>query len=127
MNQQLITEMDELQMNQGFITKEQISELAQKYSETEAKIESIITFYARFTKKEIVNEQEQKVEICLGNSCMVCGGKKLFDQLKAASATQKIDVSASKCMGICSLAPVVQIEDEILGNANLELIEKQLK
>ncbi len=71
------------------------------------------------------------VNVCLGTACYVKGAAKVLEKceevlkIKNGETTPdgKFTLTTLRCVGKCSLAPVVQINDRIYGNVKAEEIE----
>lgn len=74
------------------------------------------------------------VNVCLGTACYVKGAAKVLEKceevlkIKNGETTSdgKFTLTTLRCVGKCSLAPVVQINDRIYGNVKVEEIEEIL-
>jgi NADH:ubiquinone oxidoreductase subunit F (NADH-binding)/NADH:ubiquinone oxidoreductase subunit E/Pyruvate/2-oxoacid:ferredoxin oxidoreductase delta subunit len=106
---------------------------------TPAGITGVSTFYSRFRHKPA---GRHFVNVCVGTACHVKGAEQVIDGVKLSRqipAGQDTDpqgeftVTQVACLGCCTLAPVVQIDDAIhgyltsgtVGKAMLEFLEAQ--
>jgi len=89
---------------------------------TEAQITGISTFYSQFRHQPV---GEHIVRVCVGTACHVKGAKQVYDsfrrELKIAEGTdtdleKQFTVEEVACLGCCTLAPVVQIDDVTYGH-----------
>jgi NADH:ubiquinone oxidoreductase subunit E len=80
----------------------------------------IATFYNAFS---LTPRGRHIVSVCAGTTCYVRGADKLIDKLKnelkidTGGTTQdmRFTLESVRCLGCCSLAPVVSIDNEIYG------------
>lgn len=90
------------------------------------------SFYKAFT---FIPRGRHTVSICAGTACHIRGASKLIDEFKRELA---IDVGQTtddrlfsleivRCLGCCSLAPVVKVDDKIYGSVKVSQISKILK
>jgi NADH:ubiquinone oxidoreductase subunit E len=74
-----------------------------------------------------------EIEICIGTACFVMGANKLqeLDDYIPEEWKDKVDVKASPCLNLCSnneysKAPYVKIDGEVLSEANIEKVLKEI-
>jgi len=86
-------------------------------------IYAVVSFYSYFTTQP---KGRHTIQVCMGTACYVRGGKKVLDGLKE---TLKIDVGQTtpdrrfslevkRCIGSCSLAPAVSIDNVVHKRVN---------
>ncbi len=89
---------------------------------TEAQITGISTFYSQFRHQPV---GKHIIRVCVGTACHVKGAKQVYDGFRRELGLEKgIDTDAQKlftveevaCLGCCTLAPVVQIDDVTYGH-----------
>ena len=89
----------------------------------------IATFYNVFSMKP---RGEHLINVCTGTTCHVRGAPKILDAIKSEL---KIDVGETtedlkftlepvRCLGCCSLAPVITVDGEAFGNLRPDKIAK---
>ncbi len=93
----------------------------------------IVTFYSAFS---LVPRGRHTINICMGTTCYVRGAGKLLsaleDQLKVAAGgtteDRRFSLETVRCLGCCSLAPVITVDGETYGkvdqNKVLEILEQ---
>ncbi len=128
----LIEILSEIQEQNGYISLEN-QQLISDYLNIElAEIYSVITFYSRFTTEP---SGKYNVSICMGTACYVKGANNLLSKLenilgiKTGEVTKDglFKIVENRCVGACSLAPVLVINDEIHGNCTEEKLERLIK
>ena len=92
----------------------------------------IVTFYNTLTLKP---RGRHVISVCTGTTCYVRGSEKILqtltNELKVdigeTTEDMRFTLEAVRCLGCCSLAPVISIDDEIHGNLHgnkvMEVIE----
>lgn len=89
---------------------------------TEAQITGISTFYSQFRHQPV---GKHIIRVCVGTACHVKGAKQVFDGFRRELGLEKgVDTDSQKlftleevaCLGCCTLAPVVQIDDVTYGH-----------
>jgi NADH:ubiquinone oxidoreductase subunit E len=78
----------------------------------------VATFYSQFTFEP---KGENKVSVCLGTACYVKGAQTLLEELEAqldiksgsTSKDQRFSLDSARCVGDCSIAPIVIVNDDV--------------
>ena len=81
------------------------------------------TFFKAFSLEP---KGEHEIQVCVGTACHVRGAARVMDAFSReldlpagkTSADGKYTLEEVRCVGCCSLAPVVQIDLQITGGAN---------
>ncbi len=89
---------------------------------------SMATFYNAFS---LVPRGRYKIQVCLGTSCHVRGGTRILEALErklgiAAGKTtkdSKFSLETVRCIGCCSLAPVIRIETDTYARLRSDKVE----
>ncbi len=95
-------------------------------------IYGVLTFYSFFRMSPI---GRHKVSICLGTACYVRGGPSLVEKLqqvleiKVGETTEdnRFTLETCRCVGACSQAPVVMIDDDVIGRVQPQDVAKILR
>lgn len=95
-------------------------------------IYGVLTFYSFFRMNPI---GRHKISICLGTACYVRDGPTLVEKfqqvlgVKVGDTTEdnRFTLEACRCVGACSQAPVVMIDDDIVGRVQPQDIAKILR
>jgi NADH-quinone oxidoreductase subunit E len=122
------------------LTQEQlgyVSTAAQRYIAQEldvplSHIYGVLTFYSFFRMNPI---GRHKVSICMGTACYVRGGPTLVEKyqqvlgVKVGETTgdNRFTLELCRCVGACSQAPVVMIDDDVIGRVPLQDVAKTLR
>ncbi len=131
----------EIQKGYGYLPRERLEELSEKYGVPKGLLFSVVTFYHRLS---LYPRGKVCVEVCLGTACHVKGGRRLEEALVRSFSLKEaelggrffredhlVSVEEVRCFGCCSLAPVVRIGDEILGRVGeeelVERVEREVK
>ena len=97
-----------------------------------SQIYGIATFYSMFS---LVPRGRNIITICLGTACHVRGGERIKERLEsnlgiAAGATtqdMRFTLETVRCIGCCSLGPVVTVNDKVYARTDSEKTVKVLK
>ena len=128
----LIPAIHAVQEHIGFISKENISQLAESFNYSKAEIVDVITYYDDFRLKP---EGKNIIKICQAEACQSLNCSKLLDDITSyfdlnldeTSTDLNITLKEVFCLGNCALGPSVMINDMVIGEATIEKIAKYLK
>jgi NADH-quinone oxidoreductase subunit E len=128
----LIPMLQEIQKLEGYLSKETLSYLAKKTKIKLARIYGVATFYSMFRLKP---QGKHIIRVCKGTACHVSGaegiGKAIRQELKLGELEDTTDdglftVMEVACLGCCSLAPVIMVDDSTHGKLTPEKITEIL-
>ncbi len=112
----------------GYLPEELQLYIAKKLKLYLADVNGVITFYSFFT---ITPPGKYKVNVCTGTACFVKGADKVMkefeDQLGIKDGSTRDDLKFSlgglRCVGACSLAPVVMVNDKVYGKVTDKMVK----
>lgn len=101
--------------------------VADKLKLHRSEIYGVISFYSFFTDQPV---GRHKINICTGTACFVRGANKILDEFKRylnikegeTTPDGKFSLGALRCVGACSLAPVVMLNDKVYGNVTTKMV-----
>lgn len=128
----VIEMMQDIQEKERYISKEAVQEISLITGVPEAQLYHIATFYKAFSLKP---RGEINVQVCIGTACHVKGAAKVlrsFEReldIKQGETTkdQRFSLEAIACLGTCSIAPVIKVGDEVIGNVMSKDVPKIVK
>lgn len=109
----------------GYLEKETLKFIAKRLKLPYSKVYGVATFYHRFT----LNPQGiHTVVVCLGTACYIKGAKQLLQSLEnkfgihvtQTSANKLITLLSARCVGSCSIAPVIVCDNKTFGKLTVE-------
>jgi NADH-quinone oxidoreductase subunit E len=111
----------------GFLPAEVQEFVASQLKLSLGHVYGVISFYAYFTTEP---KGEFEINFCTGTACFVRGADKViarFEELIGikmgeVSEDKKISLGHLRCVGACSLAPVVMVNDKTYGNVTPEMV-----
>lgn len=111
----------------GYLPDEVQEFVAAKLKLPLSHVHGVITFYHYFTTTP---RGKHQISICLGTACFVRGAERViaeFERLLEISMGEvtpcgRFSLAALRCVGACSLAPVVMIGDRTYGNVTPEQV-----
>ena len=116
----LIGILHEVQNHFRYLPEEELRYISSKTDIPITQIYSIVNFYNRFSLKP---KGKNEICVCLGTACHVKGAEKVMNALEDNLNIQKgestddmnFSLEEVRCIGACSLAPAVVINDETYG------------
>lgn len=128
----LITVLHRAQKIFGHLPREVQIYVAERLGLPFAEVYGVVSFYSLFT---VEPRGEYTIEVCLGTACYVKGAQKILQKLKAElgiepgeiSEDGKFTIETTRCLGACSLAPIIKVGDDVHGNITPEEIPSILK
>jgi NADH-quinone oxidoreductase subunit E len=114
----LLRILQAVQQTRGFLAEEALGEVARHLKISAAEVYGVATFYNQF---RFIPYGKHHVVACLGTACHAMGGQLILDAferelaIKAGGITPDHEWSLDKvgCIGCCTKAPVVVINDVI--------------
>jgi NADH-quinone oxidoreductase subunit E len=116
----LMVILNEVQSKVGFVSKPIQQYIAHSLRIPESRVHGVVSFYSFFTTEPRGNHT---IKFCLGTACYVGGSPQIIDKAKQLIGVEpgkttpdgNITLESCRCVGACSQAPVVVIDDEIHG------------
>lgn len=123
----LIMILHKVQEEFGFIPRDIAKDIAGRINTPLAKIYGVATFYHFF---KLEKAGKYTIQVCMGTACYLKGAEDIlneFSKLLGVKAGQTTDnglftIEAIRCLGCCSIAPVVKIGEKIFGNVTKDQI-----
>lgn len=124
-----------------YLQAEVLEYLAARTGIPGSQICSVATFYALFNLRP---QGEHSVCICRGTACHTRGSRTLLERVKlqlglrdgddegsadkvtATTPDRKFTLRTVACFGQCALAPVVEVDHNILGHVNERALEREI-
>lgn len=115
----------------GYLPEEVQMFIANKLGIHLTDVYGVISFYSFFTDKPV---GKYKINVCLGTACFVKGSEKILDELVRylcidngeTTKDMKYSLGGLRCVGACSLAPVVTVNDKVYSNVTTEMVPEIL-
>lgn len=116
----LIPILQKIQEAYGYLPEDIIKRLSEKTGIFVSRIMGVATFYSQFKLKP---SGKHSIKICFGTACHVNGAETVAEALcdelgiELGDTTEdgEFTLESVACLGCCSLAPVITIDDEAYG------------
>ncbi len=116
----------------GYISTAMQAYIAQELDVPLSHLYGVLTFYSSFRMAPIGRHQ---INVCLGTACYVRGGPMLTEKLKQLLGIQmgettedgRFTLEICRCVGACSQAPVLMVDDDIAGRVDPSQVTKILR
>jgi NADH:ubiquinone oxidoreductase subunit E len=116
----LMVVLNEIQSQIGFISQPIQEYVALVLNVPVSSIHGVVTFYSFFTTEP---RGEHTMKFCMGTACYVGGTPQLLQkaeqllEIKPGETTPdgKITLEICRCVGACSQAPMVVVDDQLYG------------
>lgn len=116
----LIHALQAIQEDNGYLPEDILRRLSKKLDLPLAEIYSVATFYKAF---HFSPRGRNIVRICVGTACHVKGNKDVISSLENAfdvkvwetARDMSVTLETVGCVGCCAIAPVVVVNEEIIG------------
>ena len=129
---ELIPLLQSAQDHFGYIPRHAIKYIASVTNISESQIYGVITFYSQF---RLLPMGKNIIRVCVGTACHVSNSKMIVETLRdilgieVGETTQDglFSLFTVSCLGCCSLAPVIMVNDDTYGGLTPNKIRKTIK
>jgi NADH:ubiquinone oxidoreductase subunit E len=112
--------LNEMQSRIGFISGPMQAYVAKKLRVPISTVHGVVSFYSFFTTQP---RGKHTIKFCLGTACYVGGAPQLVEKAKQVLGIEpgqttpdgNVTLELCRCVGACSQAPVVVVDDEVNG------------
>jgi NADH:ubiquinone oxidoreductase subunit E len=127
----LIMILQAIQRRYNYLPKPALTYLSVKIGVPYSKIYEVATFYSTFSLEP---RGRNIISLCLGTACHVRGAERirerLHDTLKVGDGQTTEDMrftlESVRCIGCCSLGPVIKVNEDMHGRIATDEVEKVL-
>ena len=128
----LIGILHEVQKLYNYLPREALEHVSRETGFTLERLYSIATFYNHFSLEP---RGRHLVSVCTGTACHVRGAprvtqeleEKLGIELEGTTADRQFTLKQVRCVGTCSLAPVVVVDEHTHANVKPSKVDNLLK
>lgn len=129
----IITVLQEIQSEFGYIQEDVVNWFADRTNIPPSKFYGVVTFYSQF---HLTPRGKNIVTVCCGTVCHVKGAPRIIEKvrddlkLKGDQTTTKdmmFTMEKVNCVGACSIAPVVLVNEKVYGKSTPAKMVANLK
>ena len=128
----LITILQKTHETYGYIPIDAVYHISERTGLTPAKILGVATFYSQFRFQAV---GKYLIMICKGTACYVNGAERIIEAVQEelgigdnqTTEDGLFSLSLVSCLGCCSLAPVMMINEDTYGSLTPEKVVKILR
>jgi NADH:ubiquinone oxidoreductase subunit E len=125
----LIMIIQAIQRRYNYLPEPSLKYIAAKMGVPLSRIFGIATFYSTFSLEP---RGRNIISICLGTACHVRGGERVRERIEGSlnikdgetTDEQRFTLETVRCIGCCSLGPVVKINEDVHGHISSDQVEK---
>ena len=111
--------LNELQSRVGYITEAMQASVADRMGNPISAVHGVVTFYSFFSTRP---RGRHTIKFCTGTACYVGGTGQLIDKVRQTgidlgqtTEDGQITLETCRCIGACSQAPVVTVDEDVVG------------
>ncbi len=124
--------LNELQSTIGFVSEAMQEYTASRLHVPMSRVHGVISFYSFFTTTP---RGKHTVKFCMGTACYVGGTPALIEKAKQiigvepgqTSPDGNITLEVCRCVGACSQAPVIVVDEDVTGRVKPNKLPQILK
>jgi NADH-quinone oxidoreductase subunit E len=124
--------LNELQSRIGHISPPMQAYVARRLHTPVSTIHGVVSFYSFFTTRP---RGRHTVKLCMGTACYVGGTPQLIDKAKQVldirpgetTSDGAVTLELCRCVGACSQAPVLTVDDEVFGRLRPNKLQQLLR
>ncbi|HKL67909.1 MAG TPA: NADH-quinone oxidoreductase subunit NuoE, partial [Bacteroidales bacterium] len=129
----LIPVLHEVQDLVGYLPFDVQDYVARELGISLSKVYGVVTFYSFFS---IMPKGDHTIGVCMGTACYVKGAEDIVakvknelrvDEVGDTSDDKRFTLTITRCLGTCSMAPVMMIDDKVYGKLTPESIPEILE
>lgn len=123
----VIEMLQDVQSEFRYIPKEVIEEISVSTGVPRPRLYYIATFYKAFS---LTPSGEHEIRVCTGTTCHVKGAKRILETIERklgitdgeTTGDFKFSLKNVRCLGCCSLAPVITKDGAVIGGADTSTV-----
>lgn len=128
----LIPALHLAQAEVGYLPRETQEEVAALFDIDPNEVNAVVTFYDMFYEKPV---GKHILHVCKNVSCMLRGCDELLGRLcqrlqiapGGTTSDREFTVIASECLAACDRAPMILVDDKVVGPVKIEDIDQLLE
>ena len=127
LNSEIVPILNHVNRTLGYIPVEALEEISATLKIPKSQLFSTATFYDMLSTKP---RGRHVIKFCESAPCHVVGGREIYNGLQKelnikpyeTSSDGKWTLITTSCLGLCSVGPVIMIDEDVYGNVTLDQI-----
>lgn len=127
----LIMIIQAIQRRYNYLPRPALTYLSTKIGVPLSQIYGVATFYSTFSLEP---RGRNIISVCLGTACHVRGGERVRERIEGAldigdretTEDQRYTLETVRCIGCCSLGPVIKINEDVHGHISSDQVDNIL-
>lgn len=123
--------LQHIQEEYGYLSYPNLKEISNQLDMSLEKIYGVATFYSQF---KFNPSAKHKISVCLGTVCYVKGANDILNKVKEelnidvgeTTEDNLFSIENTRCLGCCSLAPVMMIDDKVYSEVKVDKVKEIL-
>jgi NADH-quinone oxidoreductase subunit E len=119
------------QEHEGYVSANAVSVIARTLAETQATVESTISFYTLFYRRPV---GKYMVQVCRNLSCLINGAQEIMDYCRERLGVDHLQTTGDgvfsyeevECLAACDRAPCAQVNLEFIYDLTKETVDQLL-
>ncbi len=116
----------------GYISRDAVNQIAERFHVSPTHVYSVASFYQQFS---FIPQGKNVIAVCTGTACFIAGAEKILTMLKEELGISEGEITPdgkfsiqknTRCLGKCSTAPIVMINERVYENATVEQIKEAI-
>ena len=129
----IISLLQDIQREFGYVPEEAVNWFSKRLDVPASRFFGIVTFYSQF---HLAPRGKNIITTCCGTACHVKGSERLITGLveklslpdgESTTPDREFTLEKVNCVGACSIAPVVIINDKVFGKMTTDNLMKEVK
>lgn len=129
----IVSLLQDVQEEFGYISEEAVLWFSERLNIPASKFFGVATFYPQFHLKP---RGKNIISVCCGTPCHVKGGTKIAERIQRelglsseeeTTEDRRFSLEVVRCVGACSLAPVVLVNNKVFSAMTVEGVSKLIK
>jgi len=125
----IIPVLQEIQDTYGYVPPVAIQRIAENTDVPASELFGIVTFYAQFRLQPL---GKNLIKVCHGTACHLSGAEMISQALEQVAGAKEGETSQDglftvervACLGCCSLAPCIMVNEKVHGRLTPEVVGK---
>ena len=120
--------LQQIQEKYGYLSQGNLRRVSEYTHAPLSRVYGVATFYSQF---RLTHPGKHLIRVCQGTACHVLGAVEIMDHFKeqlgidedGTTADGLFTLESVRCLGCCSLAPVVMIDNETYGRLTRDKVD----